>query len=77
VIPPVDTRWPLEDLVAAVGADRVAEAFKKLNGNGPRSRRRGLTDVQADRMATACGLHPALVWGWAWYEVALAPEQAA
>jgi hypothetical protein len=30
--------------------------------------RRGLTDTQADEWAIALGLHPLMVWGWAWIE---------
>jgi hypothetical protein len=34
--------------------------------------RRGLTDVQADEWAIRLGLHPLMVWGWAWIEDASA-----
>jgi DNA-binding MurR/RpiR family transcriptional regulator len=31
-------------------------------------RRGGLPTYTADRLAVAAHLHPAEVWGWAWYE---------
>jgi hypothetical protein len=73
--------WPLQPLLDASDLTRTRLAAElhvppsviRLAG------RRGLTDVQADEWAIRLGLHPLLVWGWAWIEeaaTALKPARA-
>jgi hypothetical protein len=64
--------WPLQPLLDAVGltASRLSVTLG-LSGTAIRiARQRGLTDAQADEWAIRLGLHPLLVWGWAWIEEA-------
>lgn len=59
--PPTDT-WPTAALAAKVGGPT---ALCHRLGIQPRSLKKNLTDVQADRWATRCGWHPEQVWpGW-------------
>jgi hypothetical protein len=70
--PDVPTGWPLQPLLDASGltASRLSLTLG-LSGTTVRlARRRGLTDAQADEWSIRLGLHPLLVWGWAWIEEA-------
>jgi hypothetical protein len=66
-------RWPLRPLVERTGltSRQLAEAHGMAPGSASKLARNGLTDVQADRWATAAGLHPVQVWGWDWITAAL------
>jgi len=65
-------RWPLDPLLAASRLTRTALAREVGTSTQvvTLAGRRGLTDVQAVRWAIRLGLHPILVWGWAWIEAA-------
>jgi hypothetical protein len=75
-----ESGWPLRPLLEASGltASRLA-AELSLSGTAVRTAaRRGLSDRQADEWAIRLGLHPLLVWGWAWIDAAgSAPRSAA
>jgi hypothetical protein len=64
--------WPLQPLLDAsrlTAGDLAAEL--RLSGTTVRNAaRRGLNDRQADEWAIRLGLHPLLVWGWAWIDPA-------
>lgn len=57
---PPGTRWPLAPLVARAGSSTVRSVFD--SGALTRAARDGLSDVQSDRWAIRCGVHPAAVW---------------
>ena len=65
-------RWPLAPLLDVSRLTRTR--FLRAVGAGSHAlavaERRGLTDVQADTWSIRLGLHPILVWGWAWIEAA-------
>ena len=60
--------WPLAPLEAATG--QTARQLAHIHGVKTRTVQQGLTDMQADQWATAAGLHPTEVWGWAWVTAA-------
>jgi hypothetical protein len=64
--------WPLEPLLeaAALTAGRLAGELGLSGTTVRRAARQGLTDRQADEWAIRLGLHPLLVWGWAWIDPA-------
>jgi hypothetical protein len=64
--------WPLQPLLAASGLTRTQLAAQLgLSAVTLRAvTRRGLADRQADEWAIRVGLHPLLVWGWAWIDSA-------
>jgi hypothetical protein len=64
--------WPLEPLLDASGltASGLAAELSLPTTTVRRAARRGLSDRQADEWAIRCGLHPLLVWGWAWIDPA-------
>jgi hypothetical protein len=67
-------RWPLPALLDACKVPR-AQLARKINVSSHTvavAEQRGLTDVQADEWSIRLGLHPILVWGWAWIEAAAA-----
>jgi hypothetical protein len=74
-----ESGWPLRPLLEASGltGSRLA-AELGLSGTAVRTAaRRGLSDRQADEWAIRLGLHPLLVWGWAWIDAAgSAPRSA-
>jgi hypothetical protein len=72
-------RWPLRPLVERTGmtSRQLAEAHGITADHVGRLARNGLTDVQADRWATAAGFHPAQVWGWDWITAALPDDPEA
>jgi hypothetical protein len=62
--------WPLQPLLDASGLT-VGQLAAELGLSGTTVRqaaRRGLSDRQADEWAIRLGLHPLLVWGWAWID---------
>lgn len=65
------TVWPLQPLIAAVGSSRLYEVLDVERTQVRRLEITGLPTYQADRWATAFELHPAQVWGWAWFADAL------
>ena len=70
--PDIPTGWPLQPLLDAseLTPSRLSLTLG-LSGTTVRlARRRGLTDAQADEWSIRLGLHPLLVWGWAWIEEA-------
>jgi hypothetical protein len=71
-------RWPLPPLLHACGLSRRALARQLAIGPAAVSAagRRGLSDAQADEWAIRLGLHPLLVWGWAWIDEAPATGPA-
>ena len=71
--------WPLQPLLDASGLTRSRLAAELgLSGTTVRqTARRGLNDRQADEWAIRLGLHPLLVWGWAWIEEAAAVRRPA
>ena len=71
--------WPLQTLLDASGLTRSRLAAE-LHLSGATLRiagRRGLTDRQADEWAIHLGLHPLLVWGWAWIDQAASARRSA
>jgi hypothetical protein len=62
--------WPLQPLLDASGLTPTRLAGELgLSGTAVRrAARRGLTDRQADEWAIGLGLHPLMVWGWAWID---------
>lgn len=66
---PPGTRWPLAPLEALAGP-ALAAAFDHAAIS--RARRDGLSDLQADRWAIRCDIHPVLVWP-EWGDTALRP----
>jgi hypothetical protein len=73
--------WPLQPLLDASDVTRTGLAKQlRLSSTVVRlADRRGLTDMQADEWAIRLGLHPLMVWGWAWIEdagAALKPARA-
>jgi hypothetical protein len=56
--------FPLAPLAAALGLSDAA--FCRLTGLNQTRAREGLTERQADDLATRLGLHPFQVWGDAW-----------
>lgn len=80
-----DPRFPVEPLAAAAGITLGEyagahsrpgnEIIAELVGVKPRwarqLRHRGLTEAQADRAATALGLHPLAIWPTEWAESVL------
>jgi Bacterial regulatory proteins, gntR family len=62
--------WPLQPLLDASGLTPTRLAAELgLSGTTVRvAARRGLSDRQADEWAIRLGLHPLLVWGWAWID---------
>lgn len=62
--------WPLQPLLDASDLTRTGLAKQlRLSPAAVRlAAGRGLTDVQADEWAIHLGLHPLMVWGWAWIE---------
>ena len=69
-------RWPLQPLLDASKLTRanVAAHLGITTTTLRDAERRGLTDDQADRWAVGLGHHPANVWGWDWFVVAVRPE---
>jgi hypothetical protein len=67
------TRYPLQPLLDAIGADSLRDAADRL-GTSVTSLRHyrddGLTLQVADRLTIAAGLHPAMVWP-SWVDDAL------
>jgi len=65
--------WPLQDLLDVAALDMVLLAQLLGVDHSTISRRQqwGLTDEESDHWATACGLHPVRVWGFAWAEAVL------
>lgn len=61
-------RWPTGPLVDMAGG---VNALRRRMGHSDGSIPATISDVQADRWATACGYHPAMVWGWQWVDAAL------
>jgi len=75
---PVGAGWPLQPLLDANGLTRAALA-RRLGVSGSTvmaAGERGLTDFQADEWAIRLGIHPLMVWGWAWIEEAGAARPA-
>jgi hypothetical protein len=70
---PVEERgWPLRPLLDASGLTATALG-RRLGVGGAtvtRAAQHGLTDQQADEWAIRLGLHPLMVWGWAWIDPA-------
>jgi hypothetical protein len=64
--------WPLGPLLGAGGlsASALARRLGVAGAAVSTAARRGLTDRQADEWAIRLGLHPMLVWGWAWIDEA-------
>ncbi len=64
--------WPLQPLLDASGltARRLAAELGVSGTTVRNAGRRGLNDRQADEWAIRLGLHPLLVWGWAWVDPA-------
>jgi hypothetical protein len=71
--------WPLQPLLDASGLTRTRLAAELgLSGATLRTAgRRGLNDRQADEWAIRLGLHPLMVWGWAWIEEAASARRPA
>lgn len=67
-----DLRWPLAPLLryTHLTPTGFARAYGLRRGSVCAAAHVGLNDRQADHWATAVGLHPALVWGHAWFEAA-------
>jgi len=65
--------WPLQDLldVAALDMALLARLLHVDHSTVSRRQEWGLTDEESDHWATACGLHPVRVWGFAWAEAVL------
>lgn len=65
-------RWPLAPLldVSRLSRSRFVREVGASAHALSIAERRGLTDVQADTWSIRLGLHPILVWGWAWIEAA-------
>jgi lambda repressor-like predicted transcriptional regulator len=61
--------WSAADLGLRAGAPSVGAARKWVH----RWKRRGLDEWEADRVATALGVHPAELWGGAWWSGVLVP----
>lgn len=72
-------RWPLQPLLDACGYGRrhLAHHVGVSSAHILRAGRRGLTDTEADEWAIRAGLHPALVWGEAWFAAAVDVERLA
>ena len=73
--PPVveGRRWALRPLLDACGLSSPAGLAAELGlsrDHVTAAGRRGLSDSLADEWAIRVGLHPVLVWGWAWVDVA-------
>lgn len=66
-------RWPLQDLLdaARVTSHGLALSTGMSESTIREAHARGLSDLQADRWAVLCGLHPAFVWGLDWIEAGL------
>lgn len=66
-------RWPLRPFLERTGLspELLADTHGITVKHAQRLGRIGLTDVQADRWATAAGLHPTQIWGWDWITAAL------
>jgi hypothetical protein len=62
--------WPLQPLLDASGltARRLAAELGLSGTTVRQAAKRGLSDRQADEWAIRLGLHPLLVWGWAWID---------
>lgn len=72
---PLEMRpWPAQPLCAAIDVDgemslqEIAREADATWATFHRALTEGLTERQADEWAVAAGLHPAEVWGWAWFE---------
>ncbi len=62
--------WPLHPLLDACQLTATAMG-RRLGVSGAtvsRAARYGLNDHQADEWAIRLGLHPLMVWGWAWVD---------
>jgi len=72
-------RWPLAPLLryTHLSPTGFARRYDLRRGSVCHAARVGLNDRQADHWATAVGLHPALVWGYAWFEAAPADDTEA
>jgi hypothetical protein len=73
--------WPLQPLLDAsdLTPTRLAAELGLSSTVVRLAGRRGLTDVQADEWSIGLGVHPLMVWGWAWIEeagAALKPARA-
>jgi hypothetical protein len=68
-------RWPLRPLLDAcgVGPAGLAVMLDVAPTVVRSAARRGLSDQQADQWATRAGIHPLLVWGWAWVDAGIRP----
>ena len=67
-----DPGWPLRPLLDACGLTPTGVG-RHLGISGStitRAGRHGLSDQQADEWAIRLGLHPLMVWGWAWIDPA-------
>ena len=56
----MDARWP--DLSVDERADLIGVTGRSVH----RWRAAGITEVNADRVAVALGLHPRMLWGPSW-----------
>lgn len=72
--PPLGPRLPLDPLLVVAGvtdlvvlAERVGVTRRQVD----RWRHEGFGIDAADRVATAVGLHPSMVWGSDWWAVTL------
>lgn len=65
-------RWPLQPLLDVCGYSRryLSHHAGVSSAHVQRAGQRGLTDTEADEWAIRAGLHPALVWGEAWFAAA-------
>lgn len=71
-------RWSLAPLLRYTHTTPYGFARRYgLSASSVRTAHRdGLNDRQADHWALAAGVHPALIWGRAWFDAALANEEA-
>lgn len=62
--------WPLQPLLdtCRVTAGSLGHHLGVGRNQLARAIERGLTDKQADEWAIGLGVHPLLVWGWAWVD---------
>ena len=68
-----DPQFPFADLEAHLNPESAASLAQRLGVSARtvwRWRASGLTAVQADRVACACGLHPGVVWTAWWTSAA-------
>lgn len=74
-----ELRWPLAPLLryTHLTPSGFARRYDIRRGSVCRAARVGLNDRQADHWATAVGLHPAEVWGCAWFDAVPTEAEAA